>query len=141
LFCEDGLQVDNPKVETRVSIAEVQDNNVLHWLYRDGANVTLEEAQFEVQIVGGLVQEHIKGETKLLIDIRPVRSMDRGASKLFSSDEVHYDYRIEALALITKSYVSTLIGNFYMRVFGPLHPVRLFTAEPAAREWLGSFDG
>lgn len=131
--------MNNLRVETRVSTAEVQQNNLLYWVYRDDAIVSLEEAQEEVDSVGGLVQGHIKGKTKLLIDIRAIRSMDRGASKLFSSDQVHYDYRILALALLTKSHISAIVGSFYMRVFGPLHPVRLFTDELEARECLHSF--
>jgi hypothetical protein len=126
-------------VETSVSSVELIGDDLLHWVYREGAVVTLREAEEEVARIEQLVKANLLESTRLLIDIRPIRSIDRAASKLFSSDEIHDTYGVQALGLITDSSISKVIGNFYMQVFGPKHPVRLFTDEAAAREWLNSF--
>jgi len=126
-------------VETSVSSVHLVDDNLLHWVYREGAVVTLREAEEEVAKVASLVTANALESTRLLIDIRRIGSIDRTASKLFSSDHIHDTYGVRALGLITGSRAGVVIGNFYMQVFGPKHPVRLFTGEDAARAWLGTF--
>jgi len=131
--------VNIPEITTSVSSVRIVENNLLHWVYSKDAVVTLKEAEEEVARVGTLVEENALKSTRLLIDIRPLCSIDRAASKLFSSDEVHDRYGVEALGLLIESRVSSVIGNFYMKVRQPKHPTRLFTNEDDARQWLAEF--
>ena len=128
-----------PEITTSVSSVRIVENNLLHWVYSKDAVVTLKEAEEEVARVGALVEEKALKSTRLLIDIRPLCSIDRAASKLFASDQVHDRYGVEALGLLIKSRVSSAIGNFYMKVRRPKHPTRLFTNEDDARQWLAEF--
>jgi len=131
--------MSGPEITTSVSSVRIVDNNLLHWIYANDAVVTITQAEEEVDRIGALVDEHALQSTRLLIDIRPLRSIDRAASKLFASDEVHERYRIQALGLLVESRISSAIGNFYMKVRRPKHPTRLFTNEDNARQWLAEF--
>jgi hypothetical protein len=50
--------------------------------------------------------------------------------------------RAEAMtagALLTDSPLSIVLGNFYLRVSGPVTPTRMFASEAEAIRWLGTF--
>ncbi len=132
--------VSPPNIETPVSSVTLVQGNILHWVYHEGVEVSLAIAEEEVSLIEPFHEAHVGGPTRLLIDIRAVRSMDRAACKLFASDRIHDDYQVMALGLVTNSSASAaVIGNFFMKVFGPKHPVRLFKTEDEALNWLNLF--
>ncbi len=101
-----------PEITTSVSSVRIVENNLLHWVYSKDAVVTLKEAEEEVARVGALVEEKALKSTRLLIDIRPLCSIDRAASKLFASDQVHDRYGVEALGLLMSMIgIGALFGS------------------------------
>ncbi len=73
----------------------------------------------------------------LFIDARSVRSMSREARKHFSTNG--RDTRIICMAIMVRSPLSRVIGNFFMGLNKPQVPARLFDEEPDAIEWLKKF--
>ena len=124
--------VTHQKVTTSVSTASLDSNLVVDWKYKDGAVVTLKEAEEEIDLISPLVTPQ---GGRLLIDIRPIRSITRGARELFSSDAVS-EMGVIGLALIINSSVSRMIGNVYFHWNKTPHPTKLFNDPDKARAWL-----
>ena len=72
-----------------------------------------------------------------LIDLRLVRSQSSDARAYFAGPETR---RVcTAVALLVKSPLSRMIGNFYLGFNRPDVPTKLFDDEEAAAEWLLGF--
>jgi hypothetical protein len=88
-----------------------------------------------------VVRAHIAaaaGKKRLTIaDVRGLRSATREARELAGgANVVAITLR---MALIVKSPVSRVLGNFFMTVTNPKYPTRVFTDEAAARSWLREY--
>jgi hypothetical protein len=71
-----------------------------------------------------------------MVDLRPIRSMDK-ASRSYSASAEHSD-TMSAVALIVGSPLSRALGNFFLGLNVPPFPVKLFSDEAQARMWLKS---
>lgn len=79
------------------------------------------------------------GEKLLLIsDITLMAGMDRDARK-YSEKEAGYDELIKANAIIVKSTVARLIGNFLRGLNKGNFPMKIFSKEEDATKWLKQF--
>ena len=72
-----------------------------------------------------------------LSDIRKIKSVDRESREYFASEEVAN--AISAIAMLIGSPVSRIIGNFFLGLNKPSYPIKLFTSESEAIEWLRRF--
>jgi hypothetical protein len=72
-----------------------------------------------------------------LLDIRHVRSADKECRAYGTSSDT--STHPTAMALLVKSPVSRVIGNFYIGLNKPLYPTKLFTSEESAVEWLQGY--
>ena len=106
------------------------------WRYKERSIVTLTEAKEEADTIRDLLHEHWSGDCWLLIDISKIQSINREARKFFSSEEVHSAFKIQGLALVMGSPISTMIGNIYHKINKTKHPTKLFVDEDGARLWL-----
>ncbi len=70
-------------------------------------------------------------------DVTRVKSIDREAREEFSNGKGIE--MMSACALLIKSPVSQIMGNFFMMVNKPHIPTRLFTSAKDALEWLNKF--
>jgi hypothetical protein len=70
-------------------------------------------------------------------DVTRVKSIDREAREEFSKGDGIA--MMPACALLIKSPVNQILGNFFMFVNKPLIPTRLFTSQQDAFEWLEKF--
>jgi hypothetical protein len=70
----------------------------------------------------------------LLMDIREGRSITREARAYLAGEEAQAV--VQAGALLVSSGVSSVIGNFFIRLARPRVPTRLFTDEGEAIAWL-----
>lgn len=121
-------------VEIKSGKVWIDENGIFHHKLFPGQDVTLDEMieSFDVQIrlSGGK-------RTPFLVDIRGIKSVSREARAHVSSQEV---VRISSVtALVVDSPMSRVIGNFFMGLNKPPFPVRLFTSEEKALEWLKTF--
>lgn len=73
-----------------------------------------------------------KGRVPLLVDLRPIRSMDRPAREFFMDLNPNYG----AIAMVAASPATRMMANFFMGLKrGPI-AVRMFTSEQEAVDWL-----
>jgi hypothetical protein len=73
----------------------------------------------------------------LLVDSRNVKSMSREARSYFSTNG--RETKINSFAVLVKSPLSRVIGNFFMGLNKPEVPAKLFDNEDKAIEWLKNF--
>lgn len=73
----------------------------------------------------------------LLVDARDVKSLSKEARRHFSING--RDTKITSFAIMVKSPLSRVIGNFFMGINKPSVPARLFDSEQQAVEWLKTF--
>lgn len=70
----------------------------------------------------------------LLIDISDIKTMSRDAREIYA--KVSVKEKVKAVALITKSAMSRILGNFFLNFNRPSVPIKLFADADAARVWL-----
>lgn len=115
----------------RVSLG---DDGILRAWAAPGAQETVETARLHLQAICRLADGR---RLPLLVDLRNIRSTDREARMLYSSDE--FAACVCAAALLVGSAVSRVIGNFYLGFNKAIYPTHLFTEEPDALTWLEQF--
>lgn len=93
-----------------------------------GAVCTLTEAL----AVSADVHRLGQGRVLSLVDLRPLKSIDRASRQHFMGD--HANYR--AVALVADAPVSRMIGNFFLGLHTKHIPVRMFPTSDVAIEWL-----
>ena len=72
----------------------------------------------------------------LLVDMRGIKSVTRDARLYMSTVGATL---VKGAALITGSAVNRTIGNIFLKIDRPPVPLKLFTSEEKAREWLKQF--
>ena len=78
-----------------------------------------------------------KEKTRVLIDMGDVTEISKQARDYFANERTASVQR--ATALLIRSPVSRVIGNFFMGLNKPISPTRLFTDPQKAIEWLHTF--
>lgn len=121
-------------VSTRTATVSLRADGILQVVYFPNIRETLADAQANVAASRSLSPEKRR---PLLVDIRVMRGIDRGARVYYSSAETAQT--ITALALLVESPLSRLLANFFMGLNKVQVPTRLFTAEDKAVEWLKGF--
>jgi len=96
---------------------------------------------FEYEDAVDLVNERKKlgkGQKVLLLsDIRKAKSGSKEAKNYLGTEEAAED--VIANAILVNNYTSKMIGNIFLIFQKPAVPVRLFTSEEKALDWLTSF--
>lgn len=80
---------------------------------------------------------YITKKFPLLVDARDVRSISKEARRHFAING--RDTKVTSFAIMVKSPLSRVIGNFFMGLNRPGVPARLFDSEAQAVEWLKTF--
>ena len=78
-----------------------------------------------------------KKQTRVLIDMTEVTEIAKEARDYFANERTASIQR--ATALLIKSPVSRVIGNFFLGLNKPISPTRLFTDPERAIGWLQTF--
>lgn len=107
-----------------------KEGNILHCVFKECPNVTLEIAQ-------DCVQQRIAFSAGIsypcLIDMRELKSVTPEARAYMGVEGAKY---ITTGALLIGSPFTKMIANLFLMVNKPPVPTRMFTDERAAREWL-----
>ncbi|MBU2512255.1 hypothetical protein KJ966_13035 [bacterium] len=103
-------------------------DGVLRFSYFDSTEVFLEDALENIAAANRINGHDCQ---PLLIDITTVRYMKNDARKAFSMER-----NASAIALITSSYISRVIGNFFIGLEKTVVPSRLFNSEEDAIRWV-----
>jgi len=72
-----------------------------------------------------------------LVDLRPIKFITREAREYYSGENM--TTLVCAAALIVGSPLSRMVGNFFLGMNKPLIPIRLFSEERKAIQWLKKF--
>jgi len=72
-----------------------------------------------------------------LVDLRDINSITKEARDHFSMRD--RKPAVSAIAMLVKSPVSSIIGNFFLGLNKPSVPTHLFTSEVKAVNWLEQF--
>lgn len=73
----------------------------------------------------------------LLIDITHIKSINREARELYANEGSIG--RVKAVALVTQSAMSRIVGNFFLSFNKPEAPTKLFSNHASAKNWLRGF--
>lgn len=98
---------------------------------RTGCEMGLADAEENVAAIFRLAGER---RTRVLVDMRGVRSQTREARDYFAGPEA--EQATLAVALLIGSPVSRVLANFFLRFGAKRMPTALFTDEAAAIAWL-----
>ena len=123
----------NEVVETQTCKIWLEDD-IIHIVSLPGTEETLETAKENLAAVKKLVKN---GKKPLLADMSQIKSVSREARECYSRKES--EEFTSAMALIAKSAVSKVIGNFFLGLNKPPYPIKLFTSEKEAIDWLKEF--
>lgn len=121
-------------IETRNAKVWLGDDGIIRSLQKHGAEETLDTAKENI----AAILKVSKGKKRpLLVDMVAQKSITFEARE-FYSDEARGSEG-SALALLVGSPVSRVIGSVMIRISKPVLPIKLFTSEGDAIEWLRGF--
>ena len=124
----------NEVIETRTAEIWLDQDGIIHYKVLPGVEVTIDDTREYVKIQCGLTKNK---KVLNLTDLREVKSITHEAREYLSGEEVE---RITAAcALLIGSPVSKVIGNFFLGINKPPYPIKIFTTEEKAAEWLKGF--
>lgn len=125
----------NAAVTTTTCKVWLGDDGIVRSVMLPGAEDNRETAKENVsagiQVSGGKMRP-------LLLDMSKIKSMDRGARDYYARSDKREGSEL-AVALLVKSPISRVIGNFFMGLNKPSLPSKLFTDENKALDWLKTF--
>ncbi len=121
-------------ITTRTGKVGLGEDGILRGVSLSNARMTLADAQENIAaghaVDGGIARP-------VLMDIRQIQAIDWQARAFFASETSVAHSR--AVALLIGTPVSRMIGNFFLVLNKPRVPLRLFTDEGEAIEWLKGF--
>lgn len=110
------------------------DDGIVHTRVKPDSEIFLKDAKENTDAVASFYKDK---KLLLMVDIRQIRSISHDARAHFSLQR--RDSTVKAFALLLSSAASRLIGNFFISFNNPAVPVRLFTEEVKAIEWLNKY--
>ncbi len=117
--------------ETRTGKEWLREDGIIHYVYHSGVKINLEDAK-EIRA------KHLEATSgisyPLLVDMKNILGLDNDARKYFSANDMYL-----AVAFLIESPVSRVIANFFIGISKPPVPVKMFTSEEKAIEWLKGF--
>jgi len=121
-------------ITTRTAKVWLRDDGIVQIAPFPNAYDMLEDAQANVAagFKAGREQRH-----PLLVDIRPIKGIDREARAYYSGGSTAQ--MISAMALLVESPLSRILANFFIGLNKMPVPTRLFTSEAEAVAWLKGF--
>jgi hypothetical protein len=122
------------RVEMHDGEISIGDDNILRAWAAPGSQETIEEAIHHLEIMRNLANGR---RLPALVDLRGIKSTTREAREFYGCDE--YAKVVCAAALVVGSSVSRVVGNFYLGLNRGVYPIKLFTDEAVALEWLKRF--
>jgi hypothetical protein len=126
--------LESETIETPAAFVRIRDGHLVEITIREDAIVDVPEMD---EILAAQVALAKERPVHVLVDSRNVRSMTRAAQERIAKTANQRNSR--AVAILTGSPVSVLLGNFFLRLGMPVYPTRLFRDEASARKWLHTY--
>jgi len=122
------------KIEIRAFTTWLGDNEICYTVVKPNAVVEIADAIEN----SAIVKEISDGKTyPMLVNLKEIKSITKEARDHFSMQG--RTPGIKAIGLLIKSPASTIIGNFFLGLNKSVVPVKLFTKEEKAVDWLKQF--
>jgi len=119
---------------SKVAKLWVGEDGICRVIHAPDTVVTLQDAQ---ETMAEYLKINDGKRLPLLVDTKSMRSISREARHYYASADAAA--RASAVALVVKTPVSEVLGNFYLGLSHPHLPSRLFTSEDDALEWLKDY--
>ena len=123
--------MENKVIETGSSVIRMGEDGIIHIEYLPGAELALENVKEEEAAAAKLANGK---RFPILVDSRNLRSLSK-EGRAYIEGEGGAKVSIATAVLITTP-IGRIIGNFFMSINRPIYPVKLFTSEDEAIEWL-----
>ncbi|MFW9873286.1 MAG: hypothetical protein ACFFG0_09305 [Candidatus Thorarchaeota archaeon] len=121
------------EIKTETASIRLNKNGIIYVINNLGAEVNVIHAKEHVEATKRF------GNTKhpIIVDISKIKSVTREAREYFASEKAAEV--TTGIAVIVGSPVSKIVGNFLIGLNKPNYPIKLFTSEKKAKEWLQQF--
>jgi hypothetical protein len=130
--------VPSDAIDTRTDRAWIDEENIIRVEVHPGEAVALEDAEEHIEVGRALAAG--REYTLLLLDISGIHSITREARVHYSrQDQTPGRVLNRAIAILVSSPLTRVIANFFVGLNRPRTPVRLFTSEEQAVDWLRTF--
>ena len=123
------------KVETRISFIEQLNNNIIRVELKP--DIQLKPEDLDENFIAYTKEFNIKDGLFLLV-FNPGGESNLEARLKYASAERSKIKKAEAIVIETLAH--RLGANFYKKKFNPTHPVKVFTKEQEAIDWLLTID-
>ena len=120
-------------IESRAFKTYIKDD-VCFTIVKPGAVITLEDAEENTTAVKELSKNDV---FPILVDLRLISQITKEARDHFAMRERKPG--VNAIAMLVRSPVSSIIGNFFLGMNKPKVPTQLFSTEAKALKWLEQF--
>ncbi|MFC2156016.1 hypothetical protein ACFLRB_05970 [Acidobacteriota bacterium] len=124
-------------ISTKTCKVWLGDDGIVISVMHPGAEDNLETAK--ENIAAGI---KVSGGVKrpLLLDMSRIKTMDHAARDYYAHNE-RREGSERAVALVVKSPLSRMFGNFFLGLNKPVVPTKLFNDQGKALDWLKHFSG
>ena len=124
----------NNEVTTRTQQIVLEESGIVKCTAFDNIAMTLEDAIENVAAVKTLAKGR---KVPVLVDLSNTISASKEARAYFTKPEVAEIQ--SACAMIVKSLLSQMVGNFFLGLNKTRFPLKLFKNEEEARTWLANY--
>lgn len=124
----------NKVFELRAFTSWLSEDDICYTIVKPGANIQLQDALNN----SNCIKEISEGKVyPLLVNLKEIKSISKEARDHFSMN--NRVPGVSAIAMLIKSPVSRIVGNFFLGLNKPTVPTKLFTEETKAIAWLKQF--
>ncbi len=122
------------KIELRAFTTWLNENDICYTMVKNDADIQLQDAIENT----AAVKEISEGKVyPMLVNLKGIKTISKDARDHFSMQG--RTPGVTAIAMLIKSPVSKIIGNFFLGLNRSAVPSRLFTSEEKAIEWLKQY--
>lgn len=129
------VHIKNKIIELRTFNTWLDDNGICHTIVKPNAAIELKDA---IENTAAVKDISMGSVYPILVDLKAIHSISKEARDHFSMQK--RTAGVSAIAMLVKSPVSRIIGNFFLGLSNPTVPTHLFTDEEKAINWLKQFN-
>ena len=125
------MDLEHPIARTRTSEYYLRTDGIVIQAVIEPGRQTLDDARANTRVYNELCEgrPHL-----LMVDMRVPFSTDPDVRKYYATPEA--SQFVVALAMVTHSKTTTLVGNFFLSLTSPPYPCRMFAELDKAAQWL-----
>ena len=127
------MQVPENAIDLRCFSTWPGEQGIHRTRVKPAAEIVIEDAKANSEAVNSFELE----KYPLIVDTSQIKSITKEARDQFSMRG--RESSVVAIAMIIKSPLSKIVGNFFMGLNKPRVPVRLFNDEESAKSWCKDF--